>query len=278
MPQLQKQEDFTPCPPGEHLFTLLDVEQRKFQSDYAKSADGMVDKLMWKFVSDTIDPASGKGWMYTHFTGLAYGNHKAALTILLNQIIEGLAKMPKDAAQDFAASLNTDSLLGSRYKAFIRHDLTEKGDVRPVLAFIAPLKVGAAELPHVTASTPSHSHFEGLTHRLDPVPVAPQAPESVQTPQSGPVEPPKDWKGLFAEVLETLQARGYSATEATELVKKNVKPRDVAGLDEFYGKIFYGEFDKPGEAAILDAQQASKHDGAFADPFEAVEPSAQAVA
>lgn len=101
-------------PKGQHIFTLASVEEVEVQALKRKPTDpDKIKKWAWRFESDMIDE-EGEHYEYTHWTNSRYGHAKANLTQLLNMICPNLTAEQK-------ANLNTDTLIGQRFKAFMIH-------------------------------------------------------------------------------------------------------------------------------------------------------------
>lgn len=127
------------CPAGEHFLTLAAVEVKevdnlRFQKDPTQPR--RVNKWLWRFISDDIDPESdGQHYELPMWTFENYGHPRANLTKLLDMIV------PR-ATPEQKAALNTDALIGRRYKAQVVHQLNEKKEMDAKPAFIVPLKAG----------------------------------------------------------------------------------------------------------------------------------------
>lgn len=119
-------------PAGEHVLTLMQVTEVEVDNSYKPGEK--VTKWVWEFDSDEKDeddiPYTHKEWTKT-----TYGHPKANLTKLLDQLVPGMD-------QDRAKNLNTDSLVGRKFKGMIRHEKDDKGKDRAALAYIAPLPEG----------------------------------------------------------------------------------------------------------------------------------------
>ena len=139
MPQIQSSKrERQPIPAGEHILTLVEVKPFEsdnpyFKDDEPESGTNQKRKtrLIWQFNSDTED---SEGMRYEHaiWTGLFYGNPRANLTTFLDQILP-------NAGEDVKSNINTDFLLGSRYRAKIRLVKNQKGDLVPKAVDLEPL-------------------------------------------------------------------------------------------------------------------------------------------
>lgn len=138
MPTTQPSPKTPLIPAGEHFLTLVAVEEKEVDNLRAAkdpTAPKRVMKWLWRFISDDVDPENPDvHYEYAAWTFANYGHSKANLTKLLDMIV------PKATAEQ-KASLNTDQILGRRYKAMIVHKTNEKNDLVPD-AFMVPLKPG----------------------------------------------------------------------------------------------------------------------------------------
>jgi len=141
MPTTQPSPKSPLIPAGEHYLTLVAVEVKEVDNlKFLKgdhTAKPKVDKWLWRFVSDDVDPEQPDvHYEMPVWTFANYGHAKANLTKLLDQIV------PK-ATPEQKANLNTDAILGRRFKAMVVHKQNDKGDPIPD-AFMVPLKPGDA--------------------------------------------------------------------------------------------------------------------------------------
>lgn len=92
-------------------------------------------RWIWQFKSKAIDPETGERYEFRQYTGPNYGNKKAGLTILLDQMLPTWSDEQKGV-------IDTDKIIQTYYKARIRHEKPEKvGDPpKPRLLFIEPHK------------------------------------------------------------------------------------------------------------------------------------------
>jgi hypothetical protein len=123
-------------PVGEHYLTFVGVEVKEVENLRAQkdpTQPKLVNKWLWRFLSDDIDPESDppQQYEYAHWTFENYGHARANLTKLLDQII------PK-ATPEQKSNLDTDLLKGRRFKAQIVHEKTDKGNIVAKAAFFVP--------------------------------------------------------------------------------------------------------------------------------------------
>jgi hypothetical protein len=138
MPVVQVQEAFEAgplIPKGEHILTLLPVEQRRVKSQFSQEADGKVDKFIFTFRSNQKSE-DGDAYKYTVFTGTKYGNEKAALTDLLNQL-------DPEMDQEKAKGLDLSDYEGTKYETLIRHTKGDDGRVFAKHSYIKPYSARA---------------------------------------------------------------------------------------------------------------------------------------
>ncbi len=140
MPVIQssKRERST-IPPGDHILTLTEGRQHDGENpffDKTKEVGGANQprktRLIWQFTSEATD---NEGVHYEHaiWTGEFYGDPRAGLTALLDQM------MP-DADDTTKSNINTDFLVGTRYKAKLRMVRNQKGDLVPKAVDLEPIK------------------------------------------------------------------------------------------------------------------------------------------
>ncbi len=130
----------TPITQGDHLLCLISVEEKMQPSFNDPKVD--TPRWIWQFKAKATDPETGDRYEFRVYTGVTYGDSRATLTILLDQMVP-------DWTDDQKANVNTDELLQTYYKAKIRHEKPEKiGDPpKPKLAFIEPYKPTKATAP-----------------------------------------------------------------------------------------------------------------------------------
>jgi len=123
----------TLIPAGEHLLFLqsatLKTMQNKFKGSGADADE--VERLIWQFISKTKDPDTGEGYEFAVFTGLKYGNTKAAMTKLLDNISPGITVETAD-------TLDTDDLCGKWYRARIKHSKDQSGNPKAEYTMLEP--------------------------------------------------------------------------------------------------------------------------------------------
>lgn len=123
-------------PAGEHTLTLMQVSEVEVDDSFHPGT--RVTKWIWEFDSDDKDE---DGVPFTHkvWTKTVYGHAKAGLTVLLSQLVPGIT-------QESANKLDTDTLIGQRFKAMIRQAPDDSGKVRAQLAYIGPLASGKGKV------------------------------------------------------------------------------------------------------------------------------------
>ena len=139
MPQIQSSKrERNPIPPGDHILTLTEVKPFSGDNPYfdpkePESGTNQKHKtrLIWQFLSDSED-AEGTRYEHAVWTGEYYGHQRAGLTALLDQMLP-------DAGDDVKSSINTDFLVGTRYKAKIRLTKNQKGDLVPKAVDLEPV-------------------------------------------------------------------------------------------------------------------------------------------
>lgn len=139
MPQITgSRRERTPIPTGEHILTLTEVKEHTsdnpfFKADQPESNQNQKQKLrlIWQFVSDQED-AEGNRYEYAEWTGAFYGDSRANLTTFLDQILP-------DADDEVKSNINTDTLIGRRFRARIQMRKNQKGESVPTAAFFEPI-------------------------------------------------------------------------------------------------------------------------------------------
>lgn len=136
-------------PSGDHLFCLISVEEVQ-QPDF-NDATKEVTRWIWQFKSKQRDPETGELFEFRQYTGPKYGNPRAGLTILLDQMLPDWSDAQK-------GNIDTDKIINSFYKARIRHEKAEKPDdpPKPRLVMIEPFK------PKTTGATAAPTHAPGM--------------------------------------------------------------------------------------------------------------------
>jgi hypothetical protein len=121
-------------PKGTHIVILREVVEKDVNSQYSNREDGKVTKWMWKFESTTLDEKD-EPYELVQFTNTSYGSSSATLTKLLDQMVPGIDI-------DRAATFDTDTLIGKRFEATIKHEPNAKNEKRPyvVLEMIQPVQ------------------------------------------------------------------------------------------------------------------------------------------
>jgi hypothetical protein len=114
-------------PAGEHILTLKECE-RILTTPFGADPDS-ADKepqLIWRFVSNKADE-DGTKYAFHTYTKFVYGDPRANLTKLLDLLVPGMNK-------EKAKSLDSDEMIGKKWKVHIRHEKNSKGDPKPVIA------------------------------------------------------------------------------------------------------------------------------------------------
>lgn len=138
-----KQRERVPIPVGEHTLTLTSVRAVTQPNRFAEKDDkgtykdtGTIEppmraQLVWDFDSDLSD-GEGEPYEYAVWTGLSYGHPKANLTAFLDQILP-------DADEEMKSNLDTDTLIGRRFKSRIQMVKDGNGNPRPKAMYFEPL-------------------------------------------------------------------------------------------------------------------------------------------
>ena len=116
-------------------------------STFSKEVDGKTEKMLFPFVSETIGP-DGKPYEYAVWTGLHYGDKRAALTLLLNMLIPNLPAGTRVKIAD---------LEGKQYKSYIQHKTNANtGKAYAEHLYILPVAVStpAQDNPQAQATAP----------------------------------------------------------------------------------------------------------------------------
>jgi len=113
------------------MLCLISVEEKDMPS--YNDASVTTPRWIWQFKAKTTDPETGERYEYRIYTGPTYGDSRATLTILLDQ-------MCPDWTEEQKANVDTDELLQKYFKAKIRHEKPDKvGDPpKPKFVFIEP--------------------------------------------------------------------------------------------------------------------------------------------
>ena len=149
MPKIQPAEQRArhPIPPGDYTLMLDEVKLIEQPNRFAEKDDKGIYKatgtteppirpqLVWQFIADKNDP-EGDPLEYSMWTGVSYGNERAKLTDLLDQLLP-------EADEEMKSNLETDTLVGRRFKTKIMLVKNASGEPRPRAMFFEPVK----ELP-----------------------------------------------------------------------------------------------------------------------------------
>jgi hypothetical protein len=157
-------------PAGEHIVTLKEVVLHRVTNNYSQDPDGKINKLMFGFLADSTQPG-GNPYEYAAWTGTTYGDHRAALTQLLDMMIPGLAK---------GAKVALNSLVGNRYRALIQHR-TNPNTGKQHAAHVYILPIDAASASTAVQQPPA------LNPSVQP---PPQSPPDAEVPAPLPMATP----------------------------------------------------------------------------------------
>lgn len=131
--------DLRPVPIGEHVLTLVEVFPVESDNIYGKQKDPKAPdtktRWAWRFESDAQDE-DGKPYEYVHWTGVYYGDDRAGLTALLDFILPGVSVEDKK-------KVNTDTLIGKRFKVAIKTRVNKKGVNVPAAMYFIPVTTSA---------------------------------------------------------------------------------------------------------------------------------------
>lgn len=144
MPESEPTPKHTPIPAGDHVLTLISVEEQMRPTYNNPSVDE--PRWTWQFKAVEKNPETGESYEFRIYSGRYYGNPKATLTLLLDMMLPNWTTAQKER-------INTDTILSSVYRARIRHEAAEKaGDPpKPRLVYIEPFKKGVAGKKEVAA-------------------------------------------------------------------------------------------------------------------------------
>ena len=137
MPTAAPPEKRTPIPAGDHILTLVAVEEKDFPS--YNDPKTMTPRWIWQFKSQEKDPETGNRFEYNIFTGPNYGGKRAALTALLDMMLPDWSTEDKE-------TLDTDDILNTKYEASIYHEKGDDGNPRPKHYYIKPARKKAGQV------------------------------------------------------------------------------------------------------------------------------------
>lgn len=123
-------------PAGAYTLTLNGIKEVEVEDRYHPEGDGsfpVIKKLVWEFVSDKSDKATGKPYEHSVWTGLFYGNEKAKLTELLDWMLPEVDTKTKKRGFD------VETLIGKKFKARIQHATSESGRTFAKLTMLDPI-------------------------------------------------------------------------------------------------------------------------------------------
>jgi hypothetical protein len=122
------------CPEGEFIFKLVEVAEKDVKSQFAKTPGGTIPKWIWRFEAvDEVDE-NDDPFEVTIFTGTSFGDKRAALTVLLRSIFG------KEYTEEDALKLDTDDLIGKRFRCTILHKENDDGRVFANVAKISMIQ------------------------------------------------------------------------------------------------------------------------------------------
>jgi hypothetical protein len=104
----------TTIPKGKYRFTLGEVKSVRVKSTFSKEEDGKVDKWLFPFAADKIDPETNEPYEYAVFTSRYYGTKNSSLTALLDQLVP-------DITPEEAAKFDTATIEGNEFDGQIAH-------------------------------------------------------------------------------------------------------------------------------------------------------------
>lgn len=96
---------------GTYTCDLIDVKQVKGSDFNDRTKE--VDKLQWMFSTSEVADSTGHPYRFMSRTGVAYGNEKAGLTILIDQI------MGRHLTQEEFMGLDIDWLKSKKYRVTV---------------------------------------------------------------------------------------------------------------------------------------------------------------
>lgn len=131
MPQAQPQAEMVFIPAGDHILTLVSVEEKQMPS--YNNPEETTPRWVWQFKSQTKNPDTGERYEYREYTGPSYGDSRARLTFLLDQMFPDLDEEDK-------TTIDTDDYIGTHYSAIIASMKNTKGEMRPKITSIRPYK------------------------------------------------------------------------------------------------------------------------------------------
>ena len=137
MPKIRPSGERIPIPKGDHILTLREVKDFEQEDKWHENEDGshpMKHQLIWRFESDALTE-DGVPYEYAQFTGQFYGDSRANLTALLDFLLP-------DEGEEYKKTVDTDTLIGKRYKVRIASVKNQAGKVVPKAMFYEPLNDG----------------------------------------------------------------------------------------------------------------------------------------
>ena len=184
MPKIHGADELTkfiPIPAGVHILTLTKVEERETPNPFAdKDEDGTYletgtaeppirPQLLWIFESEDRRP-DGEAYAYGYWTGRYYGDDRAKLTAFLNAILP-------DSTEEQRKSIDTDSLVGARFRVRIATKKNQKGQDRPYHTLIEPAPAPSA--PTSETPVPTSPALRAIAPRAMASPVNPEMKQAI---------------------------------------------------------------------------------------------------
>ena len=122
-----------PIPAGDHVLTLVSVEEK--EQPAFSNPNVMERRWTWQFKAQGKDPETGEPYEFRAYTGRFYGHPKAGLTLLLDMMLP-------DWTVEQKSHIDTDTILSRAFRAKIRHERPDKPEdpPRPRLIFIEPFR------------------------------------------------------------------------------------------------------------------------------------------
>jgi len=138
MPIANPPKPFSVCPEGEDiLFYLINVEEVQNAPDARFNPNGW--QWRWNFRTVELTDEEDEPFKMAYFTGTEYiaGSDRAKLTKLLDKICRDLTKEEKE-------TIDTDTLIGKKYRADVVHATRPDGSMSAKMENIRRLQPKAA--------------------------------------------------------------------------------------------------------------------------------------
>ena len=123
-------------PAGAYTLTLRAIKEVDVEDRWHPEEDGTlptVKKLVWEFEADKTDNDTGKPYEHSVWTGLYYGNEKANLTTLLDQIAPDIDPTIKKQGID------VEQFIGRTFRARIQRTKNDAGKEYAKLTMLDPI-------------------------------------------------------------------------------------------------------------------------------------------